>query len=102
MNPTPLHRRDFLKRSAVAAGAAALVQSGMARSVHAAGDELLKIALIGCGGRGTGAAGNCLTAAKILNQPIKLVAVADAFAERTDNTLKLLNKQFAADIDVPE
>ena len=82
MSQVSSSRREFLKRSAVAAGAAAALSSGLARSVHAAGSDVIKIALIGCGGRGTGAANDCLNAAKILNQPLKLVAVADAFEER--------------------
>ena len=75
-------RRDFLKHSAVAAGTLAALQTSVVRSAHAAADNTLKIALIGCGGRGTGAADNCLEAAKILGQPMKLVAVADAFEDR--------------------
>jgi len=102
MNQTPFSRRDFLSRSAVAAGAAAVIQSSIARSAHAAGGDLLKIALIGCGGRGTGAANDCLNAAKILGQPIKLVAVADAFADRASNSLKFLTKEWAANVDVPD
>ena len=55
---------------------------GIARSAHAAGSDVLKIALIGCGGRGTGAAANCLNVQKIIGEQIKLVAVADAFEDR--------------------
>ena len=50
-------RRDFVKRSTAAvAGAALAGELSIARSAHAAGDDLIKIALIGCGGRGRGAA----------------------------------------------
>ncbi len=101
MNQASSSRRDFLKRSAAVASAAAVLQSGIARTAHAAGSDLLKIALIGCGGRGTGAANDCLSAAKILGQPIKLIAVADAFEDRARNSLEKLNKQWAAEIDVP-
>jgi len=102
MNQGTSSRRDFLKRSALAAGAAAAIQSGIARSAHAAGSDLLKFALIGCGSRGTGAAGNCLDAAKILGQPIKLVAVADAFEDRARRALNELKREWAANLDVPE
>ena len=102
MSQVSSSRREFLKRSAVAAGAAAALSSGLARSVHAAGSDVIKIALIGCGGRGTGAANDCLNAAKILNQPLKLVAVADAFEERARNSLRNLQKQWSEQIDVPE
>ena len=101
MNQVPSSRRDFLKHSAVVAGTAVAVQSGIARGVHAAGSEVLKIALIGCGGRGTGAANDCLNAAKILGRPVKLIAVADAFDDRARGSLGHLKKEWAAQIDVP-
>ncbi|HOM17084.1 MAG TPA: twin-arginine translocation signal domain-containing protein, partial [Thermoguttaceae bacterium] len=52
-------RREFLK---LAAGAAAVSTLPLARSVHAAGSDVLKVGLIGCGGRGSGAAVNALDA----------------------------------------
>lgn len=102
MSPVPSSRRQFLKQSAVAAGAAAVLSSGLTRSVHAAGSDLIKIALIGCGGRGTGAANDCLNAAKILNQPMKLIAVADAFEDRVRNSLNHLQKAWPEQVDVPQ
>ena len=63
-------RRDFLKTSAVLGGAAL-----MSASVYAAGNETIKVGLVGAGGRGTGAADNCLTA----DPAVKLVAIGDAF-----------------------
>jgi predicted dehydrogenase len=101
MSQVPSSRREFLKRSAVAAGTVATLHSGLARSVHAAGSDLMKIALIGCGGRGTGAANDCLNAAKILNQPMKLIAVADAFEDRTRGSLGHLQKAWPEQVDVP-
>jgi len=71
-------RRDFLKRSAVAASGIALAGGlNIARTAHAAGDDVLKVALIGSGGRGTGAAVNCLESCG----NVKLIAVADAFED---------------------
>jgi predicted dehydrogenase len=102
MHQVPSSRRDFLKHSAAATGAAVLVPSGLAGTAHAAGSDGLKIALIGCGGRGTGAANDCLNAAKILGQPMKLVAVADAFEDRARGSLNHLKKEWAAQIDVPD
>jgi len=88
---TPLQktsRRNFLKAStAVTAGAVAGSLS-IARSAHAAGDDVLKIGLIGCGGRGTGAAINALNADK--NN--KITAMADAFGDRLENSRKQLKK----------
>ncbi len=92
-------RREFLKSSsAIAAGALA---GGLAigRSAHAAGDEVLKVGLVGCGGRGTGAAVNALNADK--NN--KLTAMADAFDDRLKGSLTQLKKakpdQVAVDDD---
>ena len=66
--------------------------------VHAAGDETLRLALIGCGGRGTGAAANALA---VKNGPIKLVAMADVFQNRLDDSYDALNKEHGAKMDVP-
>ena len=102
MNQVPSSRRDFLKRSAAAAGAVATLHSGIARTAHGAGSDLLKIALIGCGGRGTGAANDGLKAAKTLGQAMKLVAVADAFEDRARNSLSHLKREWAAQVDGPD
>jgi len=88
-------RRDFLKTSA-AVGAAASGLS-LARSVHADGSDVRKVGLIGCGGRGTGAAANALTA----DPNTKLVAMGAAFADRIESSVANLKKQFGDRIDVP-
>ena len=75
---TSSSRRHFLRRSTgVVAGSILTGGLSIARAAHAAGSEQIKIALIGCGGRGMGAAGNCLD----VKDNIKLVAVADAFED---------------------
>jgi predicted dehydrogenase len=84
----PASRRDFLKVSAATAGAA-LASGLIAPHVHAAGGDTLKVGLIGCGGRGTGAAGQALRA----DRNIKLVAVADAFSDRLERCLNDLRKE---------
>ncbi len=86
-------RREFLKTSTVAAGA--LVGGlSVARQAHAAGaDETLRIGLIGCGGRGSGAAENALRADK----NVKLVAMADLFPEKIKNSLAVITKALAED-----
>jgi predicted dehydrogenase len=68
-------RRDFLKTAAVAAAGAAV--AGTPRPGYVAESGVLKIGLIGCGGRGTGAAGQALRAAELCGVPAQLVAVAD-------------------------
>jgi predicted dehydrogenase len=82
-------RREFLAASAVAA---------TSPSLFAAGDDLLKVGLIGCGDRGTGAAVNALNADK----NVKLVALADAFDDRIETCLQnlLKKKDVAAKVDV--
>src|SRR5581483_10652658 len=84
-------RRQFLTASAVAVAAAP--------HAHAAGNDLLKVGLVGCGGRGTGAAREALQADK----NVKLVAMADAFDDRLQESLANLRKkpEIAAKIDVP-
>jgi predicted dehydrogenase len=76
-------RRDFLKSSAVAGGALAAAVA----NVHAGGTEsTIRVGLVGCGGRGTGAAEQCLRA----DNNVRLVAVADAFRDRAENCLRHL------------
>jgi predicted dehydrogenase len=83
-------RREFLAASTLAAVTAP--------TLYAAGDDLLKVGLIGCGSRGTGAAGQALQADK----NVKLVAMADAFEDRLEESLEnLLKKEkIAAKVDV--
>ncbi len=98
MNERIPSRRDFLKKSSAAVAAAtALGSLSLSRGVHAAEANQMKIALIGCGGRGTGAAADCLN----MNKNVKLVAVADAFADNAKGTAALLGKQFGDRVDLP-
>jgi predicted dehydrogenase len=83
-------RRAFLKTSLVA-GSAAAANVLVSRMAHAAGSDVLKIGLVGCGGRGTGAVGNAFEA----DPHTKLTAVADAFADRAQNSLAQLRKTAA-------
>ena len=71
-------RRDFLKTSSLAVGGAMAGSLAIGRSAHAAGDEVLKVGLIGCGGRGTGAAVQALSA----DENAKLTALADVFPDQ--------------------
>jgi predicted dehydrogenase len=89
-------RRDFLTASAT--GAAALALAGFTPAAHAAGGDTLKIGLIGCGGRGTGAATQALHA----DPNVKLIAMADAFPDRIKGSLAHLKSdgEIADKIDV--
>lgn len=90
-------RRGFLKRSSLLAGAAVAGSTMLGRSVHAAGSDWIRVALIGCGGRGVGAARNCLD----VEDNIKLVAVADAFADNAGRAAESLKKAYPAKVDLP-
>ena len=82
-------RRDFLKHTGGALAGAALLNAINVRS-YASEDNTIKIALIGCGGRGTGAAANALAT----QGPVKLVAMADVFPDRLESSLKNLAVEF--------
>jgi predicted dehydrogenase len=88
------NRRRFLKAGGLAAATLAFPAG-----VHAAGNDVLRVGLIGCGGRGTGAAAQALQA----DQNVKLVAMGDAFEDRLEQSLKTLqdDEKVASKIDVP-
>ena len=84
-------RRDFLKVSALA---------GIALPhVHAAENNTIQLALVGCGGRGTGAVENAF---HIQNGPVKLVAMADVFPQKLSDSHGSLRGRFASQMDVPQ
>jgi predicted dehydrogenase len=90
-------RRDFLKQSTVLAGGLVAGSLAIGRSAHAAGSDTLKVGLIGCGGRGSGAAKNALNADK----NTKLTAMGDAFADSLQASLKSLKGELGDRVDVP-
>ncbi len=98
---TPAHssRRDFLKTGAAVAGTVGLNLS-MNAGAFAAGGDQLKVGLVGCGGRGTGAAQQALTA----DSQVKLTAVADVFPQSIENALGQLkaNKRIADQVAVTD
>jgi predicted dehydrogenase len=91
MSITP-NRREFLATAAVAGTLAAVP------SVHADGGDQIRLGLIGCGDRGTGAAMQALNADK----NVKLIAMADAFEDRLERSLATLkkDKEAAGKVDV--
>lgn len=88
-------RRHFLKGSTLL-GAAALTSFGES-FVHAASSDELRVGLLGCGGRGTGAAFNILEA----DPHAKIVTLGDAFEDQLSNSLRNLKKSFEDRVDVP-
>lgn len=99
MNPTPspLSRRHFLSRtgSGLAAVSFPFVVRGLS-GADANNQDTLKIGLVGCGGRGTGAAEQALSA----DYNSKLHAVADVFPEKADASIALLDKKLPGRVDV--
>ena len=107
-NKAKSSRRNFLKQSSVAlvGGAVASRFTGLP-AVHAAGSDLIKVGLIGCGGRGTGAAKDVLSSAR----GVKLVAMGDVFKDHLDKSLDMLTRvaqsdetirNFGNTVEVPE
>jgi predicted dehydrogenase len=91
-------RREFIKTTGRVAAASAL--AGMALPyVHAAGNESLQVALIGCGGRGTGAAANAMNVKSV---PVKLVAMVDVFPEKLNSSYEGLSNKYGDKVDVPQ
>lgn len=94
-------RRDFVKRSTMAAGGGLLLGSlPVGASAYAAGSDTLKVAVVGCGGRGTGAANQALNA----DPGVKIVALADLFRNRLDQCYNALAQRHleTGRLDVPE
>ena len=95
MSSKPTRRKFIQASSAVIVGSAL---PSVARAVHSHGSDEIRFVLVGCGGRGTGAA------AQIMNTKgnVKLVAVADAFPQKAAGTVRALKKRHAGKVDVPE
>ena len=88
-DPGVANRRDFLRAASGAVAAATL--SGVATpKVHVAENNTIRVALVGCGGRGSGAAVNALSTT---GGPVRLVAMADVFARRLHGSLDYLQKE---------
>ena len=92
-------RREFMQEGGAAAVGAAVLP-GLARSLHVGEDNTIRLALIGCGGRGTGAIRDALSVPDA--GPIKLHAMADLAESRMEASLKTLMRSFSDKIDVSE
>ena len=91
-------RRQFLQWSSAAAAASTLTNVAIPR-VHAAEDNVIRLALIGCGGRGNGAVGNAMNSP---HGPVQLYAMADVAEDRLTRSHKLLADRFGDRVNVPE
>src|SRR5436190_24045959 len=93
-----LSRRDLIKTSGAAAAASVLAGVAIPH-VHAGESNEIRIALVGCGGRGTGAAENAMS---VKRGPVKLVAMADVFENRLNSSYNGLKNKVGDKMDVPQ
>jgi len=101
MNENPKNltsRRDFIKNTGKLAAASTLAGVAIPH-VHPAENNTIQVALVGCGGRGTGAAANALS---VQACPIKLVAMADVFDHRLKRSYDEVKRHSENQVDVPE
>ncbi len=91
-------RRTFLKTSAAAVSAAALGNLTLARSAHAAGSDIIKIGMVGCGSRCPGAALQAMN----VDPGVRLVAMTDVIAERVQSRRKMLEEQKPRQVQVDD
>lgn len=106
-SPTAPSRRDFIKASSLlVAGGAVGTGLGVASAAHAYGSDEIRIGLIGCGGRGTGAVQQALNTATNPairpNGAVKLVALADVFPDRLQAAYRSIKGQHSELVDVPQ
>lgn len=99
MNRSPrANRRQFLEGSMVASVGGALALGAPHVACGATDNRQFKIGLIGCGGRGTGAAKNVLDS----DANVEITALADVFSDRVERTLKFLTKDYGTRVNVPK
>jgi len=89
-------RREFLTQTGRAVAGTVLAGAALP-FVHAAEDNTIRLALVGCGGRGTGAVVNALSST---TGPTKLVAMGDIFEDRVARSYQVLNEQYRDRLDV--
>ena len=98
---SPVSRREFCKTTALASGGILASTLPVGAAAHGAGSDTIKVALVGCGGRGTGAAVQALST----EVPVELVAMADAFEDRLQSSLTNIQNELpegASKVQVPE
>ncbi len=94
-------RRDFIRTSSLAVAAGGVLAGGLsvARGAHPYGSDTIKVGLIGCGGRGTGATDQAMNTS---GGDVKLVAMADAFENRLQQSYRTINGKHPDKTDVPK
>src|ERR1700753_1740113 len=104
MTPTPTpeattSRRQFIKATGGAVAASALAGVALPHA-HAPGSDAVQLAIVGCGGRGTGAAANALGTSNL--GPINLVAMADVFQTKLEGSYNSLSKKLPSQVTVKD
>ena len=94
MEQNHLSRRNFVRNTSILAGGMLVMPTLSRANFFSGADDVIKVALVGCGGRGTGAAMQAL----LSKQNVKLVAMADAFRDRLDSAYKTLNAEDISDM----
>jgi predicted dehydrogenase len=99
-SPGNSSRRDFIRNSSllVAGGTLAASTLPIAQAAHAYGSDVIKIGLVGCGGRGTSAANQAMNT----KGPVKLIALADVFEDRVQAAYRSCNGEHKDKVDVPK
>ena len=96
MKQKNLNRRSFVKKASITTGALLTAPFSLEAMANNSNSKKLKLAVVGCGGRGTGAAVQALRADK----DVELVAMADAFGDRVENSLKYISEELDGEIKV--
>jgi predicted dehydrogenase len=96
--PHAVTRRDFLRTSTVAASAAAIGTLDLSRSAYAAGSDIIKVGMIGCGGRNSGAGAQALAA----DPGARLVAMCDIFRDRVEGARAAIKQARGAQVTVED
>ena len=91
-------RRDFMKTAGVVAAGGALVGVSTPK-VHAGEDNTIRLALVGCGGRGGGAVGNALS---VPNESVQLHAMADLYQDKIDRSHNARNGRYGDKVNVTD
>ncbi|WP_165235599.1 Gfo/Idh/MocA family protein [Aquisphaera insulae] len=91
-------RRAFVKETATATAAAGIAGVMAAGGVHAAGSDVIRVGIVGCGGRGTGAAGDAMAA----DPGVRVVAIGDLFRDRVESSRSLLRSDKPEQVQVDD
>ena len=96
MSKKQFSRRSFVKSTALTGGVLFSSTFSLEAMANSSNNKKLKLALVGCGGRGTGAVVQALRADK----DVELVAMADAFEDRLESSLKAISEELEGEISV--